>query len=172
MVLCQKINNEYQKEAFANKRKADTSFVSYKWRMNFSMLKMLKNFTKKEVILIIMTIALIVVQVWLELKMPDYMSEITKLVETEGSQMSDVLNNGKYMLLCALGSLVSSVIVGYLVTTIAANLSKNIRKKLFDKVQDMAVNEVKRFSTRLINLFDWSLIICRNLLRCSGVSLS
>ena len=111
------------------------------------MLKMLKNFTKKEVILLVMTIALIVVQVWLELKMPDYMSEITKLVETEGSQMSDVLNNGKYMLLCALGSLISSVIVGYLVATIAANLSKNIRKKLFDKVQDMAVNEVKKFST-------------------------
>ena len=87
---------------------------------------MLKNFTKKEVILLVMTIALIVVQVWLELKMPDYMSEITKLVETEGSQMSDVLNNGKYMLLCALGSLISSVIVGYLVETIAANLSKNI----------------------------------------------
>lgn len=111
------------------------------------MLKMLKNFTKKEVVLLVMTIALIVVQVWLELKMPDYMSEITKLVETEGSQMSDVLNNGKYMLLCALGSLISSVIVGYLVATIAANLSKNIRKKLFDKVQDMAVNEVKKFST-------------------------
>ena len=111
------------------------------------MLKMLKNFTKKEVILLVMTIALIVVQVWLELKMPDYMSEITKLVETEGSQMSDVLDNGKYMLLCALGSLISSVIVGYLVATIAANLSKNIRKKLFDKVQDMAVNEVKKFST-------------------------
>lgn len=111
------------------------------------MLKMLKNFTKKEVVLLVMTIALIVVQVWLELKMPDYMSEITKLVETEGSQMSDVLDNGKYMLLCALGSLISSVIVGYLVATIAANLSKNIRKKLFDKVQDMAVNEVKKFST-------------------------
>lgn len=111
------------------------------------MLKLMKNFTKKEVVLIVLSIALIVVQVWLELKMPDYMSEITKLVETEGSQMSDVLENGKYMMLCALGSLISSVIVGYLVATIAANLSKNIRKKLFDKVQNLAVNEVKRFST-------------------------
>ena len=111
------------------------------------MLKLMKNFTKKEIILIIMSIILIVVQVWLELKMPDYMSEITKLVETEGSQMSDVLTNGKYMMLCALGSLVSSIIVGYLVATIAANLSKNIRKKLFDKVQDLATSEVKKFST-------------------------
>ncbi|MBQ3409004.1 MAG: ABC transporter ATP-binding protein [Clostridia bacterium] len=111
------------------------------------MLKLLKNFTKKELILMIISVILIVVQVWLELKMPDYMSEITKLVETEGSQMSDILNNGKYMLLCALGSLVSAVFVGYFVSTIAANLSRNIRKKLFDKVQDLAMSEVKKFST-------------------------
>lgn len=111
------------------------------------MKKILKNLTKKEVILIMITIILIVIQVWLELKMPDYMAEITKLVETEGSQMSDILNNGKYMLLCALGSLVSSIFVGYFVATTAANLSRNIRKKLFNKVQNMAVNEVKKFST-------------------------
>lgn len=111
------------------------------------MLKLFKNFTKKEVILLFLSIIFIVIQVWLELKMPDYMAEITKLVETEGSQMSDILNNGKYMLLCALGSLVSMVFVIYFVSTIAANLSKNIRKKLFDKVQDMAINEVKKFST-------------------------
>ena len=111
------------------------------------MLKLFKNFTKKEVVLLFLSIIFIVIQVWLELKMPDYMAEITKLVETEGSQMSDILNNGKYMLLCALGSLVSMVFVIYFVSTIAANLSKNIRKKLFDKVQDMAINEVKKFST-------------------------
>lgn len=111
------------------------------------MLKLFKNFTKKEVILLFLSIIFIVIQVWLELKMPDYMAEITKLVETEGSQMSDILKNGKYMLLCALGSLVSMVFVIYFVSTIAANLSKNIRKKLFDKVQDMAINEVKKFST-------------------------
>ena len=111
------------------------------------MLKLFKNFTKKEVILLFLSIIFIVIQVWLELKMPDYMAEITKLVETEGSQMSDILNNGKYMLLCALGSLISMVFVIYFVSTIAANLSKNIRKKLFDKVENMAINEVKKFST-------------------------
>ena len=95
----------------------------------------------------VISIILIVVQVWFELKMPDFMSEITKLVETEGSQMSDILKNGGYMLLCAFGSLLSSVIVGYFSATVAANLSKNVRKKLFDKVQNMAVNEVKQFST-------------------------
>jgi len=111
------------------------------------MLKLMKNFTKKEIVLVIFTIIFILIQVWLELKMPDYMSEITKLVETEGSQIGDILNNGKYMFLCALGSLIASIIAGYFVATIAANLSKNIRKKMFDKVQNMAISEVKKFST-------------------------
>lgn len=79
--------------------------------------------------------------------MPDYMSEITVLVQTEGSQMSDIIKNGAYMLGCAFGSLVSAVIVGYLVATVAANFSKSVRKKLFDKVEDLAMSEVKGFST-------------------------
>ena len=111
------------------------------------MLKLLKNLTKKEIILTIMSILLIIVQVWLELKMPDYMSEITKLVETEGSQMSDILKNGGYMVVCAFGSLIASIVVGYFSATIAANLARNVRKKIFEKVQNMAVNEVKKFST-------------------------
>lgn len=111
------------------------------------MLKLLKNLTIKELILAVISIILIIGQVWLELKMPDYMSQITRLVETEGSQMKDILSNGGYMILCAFGSLLSAIIVGYLVSTIAANLSKNIRKKLFDKVQNLAMNEVKTFST-------------------------
>ncbi|MBP3708171.1 MAG: ABC transporter ATP-binding protein [Clostridia bacterium] len=111
------------------------------------MLKLLKKLTKKEIILAIISTILIVGQVWLELKMPDYMAQITKLVETEGSKMSEILKNGAYMMLCAFGSLVSAVFVGYLVSTIAANFSKNIRKSLFDKVQRMAINEVKTFST-------------------------
>ena len=68
------------------------------------MLKLIKNFTKKEWILALICLVLVVTQVWLELKMPDYMSEITKLVQTEGSQMKDILVNGGYMLTCALGS--------------------------------------------------------------------
>lgn len=111
------------------------------------MLKLLKNLTKKDIILSFFAILLIIVQVWLELKMPDYMSEITKLVETSGSKMEDILINGGYMLSCAFGSLVSAIFVGYLVSTIAADLSKNVRKKLFDKVQNLAINEIKSFST-------------------------
>ncbi len=111
------------------------------------MLKLIKNLTKKDWLLSIISFGLIVAQVWLELKMPDYMSQITVLVKTEGSKMQDILINGAYMLACALGSLASAIIVGYLVSTIAANFSKNIRKKLFDKVENLAMHEVKSFST-------------------------
>ena len=111
------------------------------------MIKLLKNLTKKEWFLALISLILIIVQVWLELKMPDYMSEITVLVQTEGSKMSDIIKNGAYMLGCAFGSLVSAVIVGYLVATVAANFSKSVRKKLFDKVEDLAMSEVKGFST-------------------------
>ena len=111
------------------------------------MLKLIKNFTKKECFLALMCLVLVVTQVWLELKMPDYMSEITKLVQTEGSQMKDILVNGGYMLACALGSLVAAVITGYITSRISSNFSKTIRKKLFNKVEDLAMQEVKQFST-------------------------
>ena len=111
------------------------------------MFKLIKNFTKKEWILALMCLVLVVTQVWLELKMPDYMSEITKLVQTEGSQMKDILVNGGYMLACALGSLVAAVITGYITSRISSNFSKTIRKKLFNKVEDLAMQEVKQFST-------------------------
>ncbi len=111
------------------------------------MIKLLKNFSKKEWILIGISFILIFAQVWLELKMPDYMSEITMLVQTEGSKMNDILLNGAYMIACAFGSLASSIFVGYLIANISANFSMKTRKKLFDKVENLAMQEVKRFST-------------------------
>jgi ATP-binding cassette subfamily B protein len=111
------------------------------------MIKLLKNLGKKEWLLSIICFILIFGQVWLELKMPDYMSEITVLVQTEGSQMSDIIENGVYMLLCAFGSLFSAIIVGYLVSNISATFSMNVRDKLFDKVEKLAMNEIKKFST-------------------------
>ena len=78
----------------------------------YAMIKLLKNFTKKEWLLMFTCFILIFVQVWLDLKMPDYMSEITVLVQTEGSKMKDILTNGAYMLLCAFGSLVSAIFTG------------------------------------------------------------
>lgn len=111
------------------------------------MLKLLRNLGKKEIILAIISLILIIAQVWLELKMPDYMSEITVLVQTEGSEMSEIIKNGAFMLSCALGSLVSAIIVGYLASNISAIFSMKTRKKLFDKVGNLAMNEVKSFST-------------------------
>lgn len=111
------------------------------------MIKLLKNFTKKEVGIVFICFLLIFLQVWLELKMPDYMSEITVLVQTEGSLMSDIIYNGAFMLLCAFGSLVSAIIVGYLVANVASTFSLKTRKKLFEKVGNLGMHEVKQFST-------------------------
>ena len=111
------------------------------------MLKLLKNFTKKDYLLIFICVILVAFQFWLDLKLPDYMSEITILVKTEGSQMSDILEQGKYMMLCAGGSLVSAIFVGYLSSFISATFSKNIRKKLFEKVQNFSMEEINNFST-------------------------
>ena len=111
------------------------------------MFKLLKSFRKKEWLITIVSVCLIVMQVWLELKMPDYMSKVTILVQTEGSKMSDILINGGYMLLCAFGSLIGAVIVGYLIALLSAGFSKKLRGKLFRKVEEMSMSEVKGFST-------------------------
>ncbi|MCI6265616.1 MAG: ABC transporter ATP-binding protein/permease [Erysipelotrichaceae bacterium] len=111
------------------------------------MFKLLKNVTKKEWLIVVICFALIVGQVWLELKMPDYMSEITVLVQSEGSDIKDIIANGAYMLACALGSLVSAVITGYFISNISARFSMDVRKKLFTKVENLAMQEVKQFST-------------------------
>lgn len=111
------------------------------------MLKLFKNFTKKDWLFIFVALVLIFTQVWLELKMPDYMSEITQLVQTEGSEMKDILINGGYMLACAFGSLVAAVVTGYITSKISSNFSKNIRKKIFTKVENLAMQEIKQFST-------------------------
>lgn len=111
------------------------------------MLKLLRNLNKKDILFLTIATALVVLQVFLELKMPDYMSEITVLVQTPGSQMGDILKNGEYMLACAFASLLSSIVVGYITANFAANLSLKIRKNIFTKVQDMAISEIKSFST-------------------------
>ncbi len=111
------------------------------------MIKLLKNMDRKDYLWIIISFLLILTQVWLELKMPDFMSKITQLVQTEGSKMSDILINGGYMLLCAFSSLVCAIITGYIISNVSARFSKNIRKVLFNKVLDMSTKEVKEFKT-------------------------
>ncbi len=111
------------------------------------MFKLLKNFTKREWFLTICILILVIFQVWLDLKLPDYMSEITKLVQTEGSEMSEILKNGAYMLGCALGSLIAAVITGYITANVSSNFSMALRNKLFQKVSNLSTNEIKIFST-------------------------
>ena len=111
------------------------------------MIKLFKNFTKKDVFLIIICVILIALQVYLDLKIPDYMKEITTLVQTTGTKIGDVLLQGVYMLICAFGSLLSAVFVGYLSSLISATFSKNVRKKVFEKIQSFSMEEIKLFST-------------------------
>lgn len=111
------------------------------------MLKIFKYLKKKELIMVAASILFIVGQVWLDLKLPDYMSEITKLVTTEGSHISDVLTEGAKMLFCALGSVAMSVIVVFFAAKIAAGFSKRLRSMLFKKVSDFSMEEINGFST-------------------------
>ena len=111
------------------------------------MIKLLKNFTKKEWGLVLISFVLILAQVWLELKMPDFMSEITRLVQTEGSEMLEIVKNGGLMLLCALGSLASAIIVGYFVSHLSSSYSLKLRKRIFEKVESLSIHEIKQFKT-------------------------
>ena len=111
------------------------------------MIKLLKNLRKRDWIYFFVSTCLIVFQVWLELKMPDYMSNITQLVQTKGAAMSDILREGGYMILCAFGSLVSSFIVGYFVSRIAASFSFRTRENVFKKVESLSAEDIKKFST-------------------------
>ena len=111
------------------------------------MIKLLKNLGKKEAVYTIICVSLIAFQVWLELKIPDYMSNITRLITSENSVIGDILKEGGYMLLCAFASLISAAIVGYYSSLISAKFSLNLRNKIFDKVENFGMEEMKKFST-------------------------
>lgn len=111
------------------------------------MFKLLKNYSWKEVFWILVVVALVSLQVHFDLKLPDYMSEITRLVETEGSAMSDTIHNGVMMIGCAFASLLAAVVVGYIASNLSATLSLRIRKTLFDKVERLDLESYQKFST-------------------------
>ena len=111
------------------------------------MLRIFKNFRKQEVVLALFSVVFVVAQVWLELKLPDYMREITSLITTQDSAMHDILIAGGKMLLCAFGSLLVTVLVAVCASRIASNFSAIVRGKLFDKVQSFSMEEIGRFST-------------------------
>jgi ATP-binding cassette, subfamily B, multidrug efflux pump len=110
-------------------------------------IKILKYLKPKEWLMAGLSLIFIVSQVWLELKLPDYMAEITRLTRTPGSAMSDIWLNGGYMLLCTLGSLVAAIIVGFFAARICASFSQRLRSLLFNKVESFSMEEINRFST-------------------------
>ena len=111
------------------------------------MIKLLRYMKSREWLFFLVSLVFIISQVWLDLKLPDYMSEITTLVETEGSAMADIWASGGKMLLCSLGSLASSIIVCYLASSIAASFSRRLRAAMFDKVESFSMEEINSFST-------------------------
>ena len=111
------------------------------------MFKLLKKFNRKDIFIILICIVLISFQVWLDLKLPDYMSKITTLLQQSDTGINSILEQGSYMLLCAGGSLLSAIVVGYLASLLSSTFSKNIRKKIFEKVQSFSMEEIKKFTT-------------------------
>ena len=111
------------------------------------MIKIFRYFKKREWIFIIFCLALVATQVWLDLKLPDYMSEITTLVQNDGSSIKDIIIAGSWMLACALGSLATSFIVGFFSAKIAASLSMRLRQMIYDKILSFSMEEINRFST-------------------------
>ena len=111
------------------------------------MIKLFKNFTKKDKLIIVVVAVLVVFSVYLDLKLPEYMSDITKLVQTENSSMNEIINAGIHMMICAVVSLICTIICGYFTSLLAANFSMNVRRKVFSKVEDFGTSEIKKFST-------------------------
>ena len=111
------------------------------------MIKLFKNLSKKDLLIIIVVMALIIFSVYLDLKMPEYMSDITVLVQTDGSKMEEILTAGAHMMVCAFGSLFCTIAVGYLTSLLSARFSRTIRRLLFRKVEDFGLSEIKKFKT-------------------------
>lgn len=111
------------------------------------MLKLFKNLRRTEGMLAALSLVFIILQVWLDLTMPEYMAEITRLVQTPGSEMSDILSSGGIMLLCALGSLAASIVTAVCAAKIAAGFGGTLRRKLFSKVGSFSMEEIGHFST-------------------------
>ena len=111
------------------------------------MIKLFKNLSRKDLLIIIAVISLVVFSVFLDLRLPEYMSEITKLVQTEGSTFKSILIAGEHMLICAVGSLICTICVGFLTSLLSARFSRKIRRLIFEKVENFGIAEIKKFST-------------------------
>lgn len=116
-------------------------------RSRQKMIKLLKNLPKRNWFMMLFAIGFVVLQVWLDLTIPDYMADITSLVQNDGSKMADIMAAGGKMLLCAFGSLAATVVVAIISSRIASDFSAVLRAKLFNKVQGFSMEEIGRFST-------------------------
>ena len=112
-----------------------------------NLLKLFRYLKKRDLVYALISLVFIVTQVWLDLRMPDFMSEITKLVQTEGSAMSEILKAGGLMLLCALGSVAASILTGFFVARIAAGLAMRLREAVYNRVMAFTMEEIGGFST-------------------------
>ena len=111
------------------------------------MINLFKYIKKKDWFFIIIAIGFIVVQVWLELKMPDYTKELTKIVQSGTNTMTEVWKNGGMMLLCAAGSMVSAIICSYFISQVASSFSMALREELFKRITSFSNVEMNQFST-------------------------
>ena len=111
------------------------------------MLKLMKKLNKKDYGIIVLCIFLMVIQVWLELKIPEFMSKITSLVQTGSGTMGEILEQGFYMISCAFISFGTAVIIGYFAALLSASISLKLRSKIFNKVESFGMEEIKKFST-------------------------
>ena len=111
------------------------------------MLRLFRYLTKKDLLIVLIVATLVVVSVFLDLRIPEYMSEITRLVQTEESTMESILIAGGHMVLCAFASLACTITVGFFTSLLAATFSKTMRRKIFEKVESFGINEIKKFKT-------------------------
>ncbi|WP_035375522.1 ABC transporter ATP-binding protein, partial [Haploplasma axanthum] len=111
------------------------------------MLRLLKYLKIEQWIMILASVGLIVLQVWLDLKLPEYMEQVTKQLQTPNPVLKEIWINGGYMLLCALGSLLAAFIVGFMMARIAATFSQTLRISMFKKIDSFTKNDINNFST-------------------------
>ena len=111
------------------------------------MFKILKKLTGKELRYVGISLIFIITQVYLDLKLPDYMSKVTKLIQEKGTTVSQIFDQGKWMVLCALGSLAAAIVVGYFAACVAAGLSRTLRHDVYHQVSEYSMAEINQFST-------------------------
>lgn len=110
------------------------------------MIKLLKKMGKREVLMAVLCALLVLGQVYFDLTLPDYMTDLTMMLNTAGSETSDILNVGLKMLGCTLASAALAIVCGYLSAKTASGFSYTIREKLFNHVMDMGSEEMQDFS--------------------------